>query len=242
MPRAAAPAANAARSLRLARSGAIDLIAPDVERALAEIGRVAAANGAAITGMNDERPANEGDVHRASVTISVPAAGFDHTLSALAGVARMRSRRVDAEDVGDTIVDDGARLRNLRRTELDLLKIMDRSGRVSEVLDVERELSSTREQIEQLTAELANTERRVALSTITVSLVEDAPVRPVKPTVNAQVAAAWHAAVDQLGAFSLAALARLFVVLAFTPYVLALALAVLAVRAYLRRRPRPTTP
>jgi Domain of unknown function (DUF4349) len=135
---------------RLARSGAVDLISPDVERALADIATIARGNDGDLIGLNDERPANAGDLHRASVTLSVPAADFNRTLSALAGVARMRSRRVDAEDVSDKLVDDGARLRNLRRTELDLLKIMDRSGRVSDVLDVERELSSTRDQIEQL--------------------------------------------------------------------------------------------
>jgi hypothetical protein len=223
---------------RLARSGAVDLIAPDIERALSDIARVSRATGAIIVGVDDERPAAEGTVHRASVTISAPAAAFERTLAALSGVARMRSRRVDAEDVGDRIVDDGARLRNLRRTEADLLKIMDRSGRVSEVLDVERELASTREQIERLTAELANTQRRVAYSQINLSLEEESPVRPVVPTVRAQIAGAWHAALDESVAFSLSSLARLFVLLAFAPYVIALILAALAIRALARARSR----
>ena len=225
---------------RLARSGAVDLIAPDVERALADIATIARGNNGDLIGLNDERPANAGDLHRASVTLSVPAADFDRALSALSGVARMRSRRVDAEDVSDKLVDDGARLRNLRRTELDLLKIMDRSGRVEDVLDVERELSSTRDQIEQLAAELADTQRRVVRSQIEVTLTEDAPIRPVNPAVRAQIAGAWHSALDMLGSFTLAVIARTFVVIAFAPYILALVLIAFAVRAMLRRRSRAT--
>lgn len=240
VPSSVASKESAARTgvPRLARSGAVDLIASDVERALTDIATITRGNGGDLIGLNDERPANAGDLHRASVTLSVPAADFDRTLSALSGVARMRSRRVDAEDVSDKLVDDGARLRNLRRTELDLLKIMDRSGRVSEVLDVERELSSTRDQIEQLAAELADTQRRVVRSLIDVTLTEDAPVRPVNPAVRAQIAGAWHSALDLLGSFTLAAIARAFVVLAFAPYIVAVILIALAVRAMLRRRLR----
>jgi len=223
---------------QLARSGSIELLAPDVERALRDVVRTVRSNGATVTGMSDERPANEGDVHHASLTVSVPAADFDRMLGALTSVGRMRSRSISAEDVSDKLVDDGARLRNLRRTELDLLKIMDRSGRVSEVLDVERELSSVRDQIERLDAELASTQHRVARAQIDVSVVEDSPVRIVEPELRAQIAGAWRAALDQVKAFSLATLARTFVLVAFAPYLIALLVAGLIVRAMLRSRSR----
>jgi hypothetical protein len=73
-----------------------------------------------------------------------------------------------------------------------------------------------------------------------VTLTEDAPIRPVNPAVRAQIAGAWHSALDLLGSFTLAAIARTFVVIAFAPYIVALILIALAVRAILRRRSRAT--
>ena len=64
-----------------------------------------------------------------------------------------------------------AQLRSLTREEGRLLELLERANTVSEILVVEGELIRIRTQIERLQGSLNFLERRVALATITVSLI-----------------------------------------------------------------------
>ena len=61
-----------------------------------------------------------------------------------------------ASAVDATIVDEEARLRNLRREEGDLRTLMDKGGKVDEILTVQQNLSDVRGQIEELDAQHQN--------------------------------------------------------------------------------------
>lgn len=233
-PPAAAPAAMDAAAVQrvaakvrqqkqIVRTGEIHLLVGDVEKAIAEIGRVARRYDGSIAALDDRTPQGAGERHAASMTVSIPAPRFDAAMEALAAVGGVQSRTVKAEDVTDQIVDGQARLRNLRRTESDMLKIMDRSGKIGDVLEVENQLSSVREQIEQLDAQLKSTQARVAYSTIAVQMEDERPVGGVEPGPGAQLRESWRAAVESVKNFTLGLVARVMVVVAFAPYWLGLA-------------------
>jgi hypothetical protein len=232
---ALAPQPNAAQPRKLARTAAIGLIVPDVARALAMLATIVRTSGGDVVKLDDERPATPADRHTAEVTLTVPQRRFDSTLAAVARLGGVRSQTVAAEDLGDHIVDSSARLRNLRRTESDMLKIMDRSGKIGEVLDVETQLSSVREQIERLDAETRALSGRVTNATIDVSLEDEAPLAAAEPDAGSRLAAAWRAAWRDSRETALSLVARGFVLLAFAPYWLAL-LAAGTLAAYLLRR------
>jgi hypothetical protein len=233
---ALAPAPSPAQPRKLARTAAIALIVPDVARALATLATIVRASGGDLVKLDDERPATPADRHTAEVTLSVPERRFDTTLAALARLGGVRSQTVAAEDLGDQIVDSSARLRNLRRTESDMLKIMDRSGKIGEVLDVETQLSSVREQIEKLDAEKHALSGRVTNATLEVSLEDEAPLAAAEPSAGSRLAAAWSAAWRDSRETALALVARGFVLLAFAPYWLALLAAGTLGASLLRRR------
>jgi DNA repair ATPase RecN len=146
----------------------------------------------------------------------------------------MRHRVINAEDLTGDITDSAARLRNLRRTEADIRKIMDRSGSVSQVLEAENQLSQVREQIETLQAELKSMQGRVAFASIAVDLQAEVSRVPVQPTALSQLASAWHAAVSALSQTTIGLVAALMWLLVFAPYVLVIS--ALAAFAYVRRR------
>ena len=141
------------RRVNLARTGAIGLIVPDVSSALAKIERLTQEQFGAVTALQDDAPSTPGEKHTAQATVSVPDDRFARTLDALATLGGVTSRSVTTEDLTDSIVDNAARLRNLRHEEADLLRIMDRSGKIEDVLDVEQQLASTRQSIEELDAQ-----------------------------------------------------------------------------------------
>jgi hypothetical protein len=220
---------------QLARKASLSLLVGDVGRAIASVESLARALDGDVTKLDDERPATSDERHEANLTLVVPSDRFDGALARLSNVGGIRSQNVSAEDVGDQIVDDQARLRNLRRTEADMLKIMDRSGKVGEVLAVENQLSDVREAIEKLDAETQALKARVATSTIDVHLEEEIRTIGAEPNAASQLGDAWAAAWHASREAALGLTARIFFLIAFAPYWLA-ALAIGAVIVAQARR------
>jgi hypothetical protein len=223
---------------QMARKATLNLIVGDVGRAIASLESLSRALDGDVTKLNDERPATPNEHREANLTLVVPSDRFDGALARVAKIGGVRSQSVTAEDVGDQIVDDEARLRNLRRTETDMLKIMDRSGRVGEVLAVENQLSDVREQIEKLDAEAQALKARVVTSTIDVHLEEELRTIGAEPNAASQLGDAWAAAWHASREAALGLVARLFFLIAFAPYwLIAIAIGAVIV-AQARRRLR----
>jgi hypothetical protein len=84
---------------------------------------------------------------------------------------------VNAEDVGEEFVDLTARAANGRRLEERLLDLLgSRTGRLQDVLAVERELARVREEIERLDGRLRYLRTRAAMSTLSVTVHEPPPL------------------------------------------------------------------
>ena len=108
------------------------------------------------------------------ITIWIPSVRFDEALVEVKKLAlRVNNESVSVSDVSAQFVDLEARLKNLRATESQYMEIMKRSGKLSEVLEVTRELSNTRAQIEQLEGQRNYLSRQVALSSINISLTQE---------------------------------------------------------------------
>jgi hypothetical protein len=220
---------------QIARTAGMSLIVPDVERAISSVSATARAQGGEMLSLDDETPTQPGVLHTAHVEIAVPELRFEPTLAALGKLGGVQSRSVGAEDVSTQIVDGQARLRNLRSTESDLLKIMSRAGKIDDVLAVENQVSATREQIEQLDAEVQALQHRVAMSTVAVDLQDEAPAPSASVGIGAQIASSWAAALGSVKAFTVAIIGGLLWIVAYGPYVLGIALAGGIVAASRRR-------
>lgn len=117
---------------------------------------------------------NTGTPRRGNITIWVPSERFDAALADIKALAvRVDQETIGVEDVSARFVDLEARLKNLRSAETQYADIMKRSGKISEVLDVTRELTNVRAQIEQIEGQLNYLSRKVALSSITAEIYEE---------------------------------------------------------------------
>jgi hypothetical protein len=113
---------------------------------------------------------DQGDRRWASVTYRVPVDRFDEALDALRGLSeRVVRESTQSAEVTATVVDLDARIANLRASEAALVEIMDRSGRMEDVLAVQMRLEDVRGQIERLEAQRNNLADQAALSTLTVT-------------------------------------------------------------------------
>jgi hypothetical protein len=218
------PVTSLANTAKIARSGGVGLLVHDVEGAIAGISEIARAQGGEVLSLNDETPSQPGVRHTAQMQVSVPEVRFDATVAALGKIGGMKSRTVAAENVGGQIVDTEARLRNLRSAEADYLKIMNRAGKIDEVLAVENQLSDTRGQIEQLEGQDQALKHRVAYSTISVDLEDEVQTAAAELSAATQVRDSWIAAVRSVKAFSVTLIGGILWGVAYAPYVLGVAL------------------
>jgi hypothetical protein len=113
----------------------------------------------------------------AQVTYRLPVAQWDAALAALRGLGTVMTENTASQDVTAQVVDLEARLANLRVTEQALQVIMDRAVTIDDVLEVQRELTTVRGDIERLTAQRDNLANQAGLSTLAVLF--EVPGRPV---------------------------------------------------------------
>jgi hypothetical protein len=146
-------------------------------------------------------------------------------------------------EVTATVVDLDARIANLRASEAALVEIMDRAGRIDDVLAVQTRLEIVRGQIEQLEAQRAHLADQAALSTLTVSwLTPVAAVAFVQEgwDIASEVDTALAQTVEALQALASAAI--WFAVVALPLVGLPLLLLLVGVVVVQRRRGRTTAP
>ena len=226
-----------AKQHRLAKKARLDLLVRDVEATLKQAQTAVRRAGGDVTSLDDSTPSSASAVHTATLAVEVPAAQLDDTLDHLGLLGAVQTRAIDAEDVDATIVDEEARLRNLRRAEADLRKLMDKGGKVDDILTVQQNLSETRGQIEELDAQHRNDLHRVATSTIAITLTEDRPnTTPAKPGPTARIDGAFRSGLDALADNVIAFLAMLAWCVAYAPIPLALAGVTYAVSRAVARR------
>jgi len=116
-------------------------------------------------------------VRQASLEMKIPAARWGEAIAGLQPIGKLESQQTTAEDVGEEYVDVTARMTNARRMEERLLNLLQtRTGKLDDVLAVERELSRVREEIERYEGRLRFLRTRAAVSTLTVRLHEPLPV------------------------------------------------------------------
>jgi hypothetical protein len=154
----------------LIRTGDMGIEVDSLEAAAAAVAAAARAAGGYIANTSTYTT----DARRqATVEVKVPAARFESLVERLRAVGDVQSVQVSVEDVGEEYTDVAARMANARRLETRLLDLLaTRTGRLEDVLNVERELARVRQEIERYAGRLQFLRQRAALSTLTVRLYE----------------------------------------------------------------------
>jgi anti-sigma factor RsiW len=110
---------------------------------------------------------------RGEVAVKVLPENLDHFLQKIRGLGELKNQTLGTEDVTKAYFDTDARLKNARVMEqrlIDMLKT--KTGKVSDLLQVEKELGRVREDIEKMQGELKYWDSQVQFATVTISLAE----------------------------------------------------------------------
>jgi hypothetical protein len=167
----------------LIRSGQAVVEVDSLQAGIARVRRLAEAAGALVA--NTSVQAGREQRRSASLELRIPSDRFDSVINGLAPIGRVESVNISAQDVGEEFVDLTARLANARRLEARLIELLaNRTGRLTDVLTVERELARVREQIERYEGRLRYLQSRVSVSSLTVVVHEPPPVVASHPGEN----------------------------------------------------------
>jgi len=165
------PAEQTVDTHKLIRNAALEIEVEYFENALETITTVAGEEQGYVNTQNSERGAN-GKL-QGEIVVKILPANLDRFLLKLRALGEMKNQTLGTEDVTKAYFDTDARIRNSKRTEEQLLDILKKNtNRVSDLLQVEKELARVREQIEQMQGQLKYYDALVAYATVTISLRE----------------------------------------------------------------------
>ena len=156
----------------IARNARFTIVANDFDSARAELERAVQQVGGFI-GQIVVR-GTRGESRQLDATLRVPTARLEEAVAALRRLGQVVGESQDGEDVTQQSADLDTRLENARVSEKRLRDILaQRTGKLSDVLDVEREIGRVRGEIEGMEAERRSLDRRVTYATVSVTLTED---------------------------------------------------------------------
>lgn len=166
-----------------------------------------------------------------NVTIRIPNQHFDAFINDLSkGVSFFDRKEISARDVTEEFVDIEARLKAKQTLEKRYLELLNKANKVSEILEIERELANIREEIEAKQGRLKYLQSRVSMSTISIEMyTEKAKGTGTTVSYGTKMWNAIKSGFNGLSSFFLG-------ILHVWPFILILAVVIFFIRRKLRRK------
>jgi Domain of unknown function (DUF4349) len=222
----------------LIQKAALTLIVESSDEVVSTVSAIVKQQQGYFVDLQDNRSDSRNGLQNVSMQIRIPQSQLEATLEKFAQLGTVKSQSRTAEDVSEQLVDLDARLRNLRKQEELLLKIMEqRSGSVAEILNVARELSTIRQSVEQIDAQRKNLQTQVSYATIYLNLEAPAAITPeLKRPVPLQFKETWEDSTSAVKNLTFTLLKMGIWVLSFSPYLAIVLLGIYGYRRFQTRR------
>jgi len=156
---------------KLIRNATVELEIVSFDDAIQKITALANEGRGYVATTSSEKQAN-GKL-RGDVIVKVVPENLDRFLQKIRGLGELKNQTLGTEDVTKAYFDTDARLKNARVMEQRLIEMLKtKTGKVADLLQVEKELGRVREEIEKMQGELKYWDSQVQFATVTISLAE----------------------------------------------------------------------
>lgn len=174
-------AADIAAADKLVRTAALEVQVDDVEAKAAQGRQVALAAGGMVVSENSSAiPDSTGGVDkqgsRSSLSLAVPADTLDRVLDDLGKLGTTVQRSSSARDVTSTYVDTQSRVATMKAGLDQLRSLMNKTTDLNQIVSVETEITRRQADLDSLQAQLNTLDKKVTMSTVTLTLVTAANV------------------------------------------------------------------
>jgi hypothetical protein len=171
----------------------------DVRSAMTAAGRAASyvAGAGGYTAAEHAQAGTRRQRARVSLTLKVPVPGYQAALAALGRLGDQTALSQQSSDVTEQVADVGSRVTSEQAEIAQLRGLLSRTGSVTDLLQVQQQLSNDESQLEALQAEQRALSRETTYATISVLLRGPAPRaglarRPARHGFGTGLAAGWH--------------------------------------------------
>src|SRR6266513_167645 len=163
--------APALANRKLIRNAIVELEIVSFDNAVQKITAFANEEHGYVATTDSEKQAN--GKRRGQVVVKVLPESLDRFLQKIRSLGELKNQTLGTEDVTKAYFDTDARLKNAHVMEqrlIDMLKT--KTGKVADLLQVEKELGRVREEIEKMQGELKYWDSQIQFATVTISLAE----------------------------------------------------------------------
>jgi hypothetical protein len=177
---AAEPGQQVAAPRLIIKNASLTLVVGNVGEQIAQVKQIAADyNGFVVTQNVSKFDSHE----RANITLRVDADKLDLALERLRKLSiEVRNENISGEDVTAEFVDLESNLKNLTAAEAQLQKLLDQAASTEDVVEVFKQLTEIRGQIESIKGRMKFLQASAAQSLITLEMIPDAASQPVEAT------------------------------------------------------------
>jgi anti-sigma factor RsiW len=179
---------SAVTRLMIARTVSLSLISKDFAAARTSLDAILVRHNGYAANLSVNTP--DGVARSIEASLRIPAPQLAAALAELKTLGPVELEKQNGEEVTQQHADLLARLKNSRETEQRLQAILtQRTGKISDVLEVEQEIARVRGEIEQMEAEQKNLEHRVDFATIDLKISEEykAKLDSTTPSISTQL-------------------------------------------------------
>ena len=229
------------RPRKVVYTGRVELLVDDFDAGQAKLAAVIDEHKAYVD--RSETTGEPGTPRSGTWTIRVPVAGFDALMDAVAKLGEARKKTKDSDDVTDRYYDTEAEALNLEAREKALRKLYEAkvaSSKLTEILEVDRELTRVRGDINVRRGQMKRWDDHASFSTLTVSMRDrKGYVPPESPEFTTQIGRTWGGSLDALVSTGKA---LVITAVALAPWLAVMAVLGLVIGVPIRRRLRRKPP
>jgi hypothetical protein len=198
----------------------------DLDKTYLQINKAIQANNGFIQDDSSNKSYNTITRH---LIVRVPTTNFQNTLDVVSeDVAFFDTKRISAKDVTEEFIDLEARLKAKQTLEKRYLELLTKAKTVKEMLEIERELSNIREEIEAKQGRLKYLQDKVSLSTLDIEFYKLTSETPITTSYGTKM---WNAIKSGFNGISLFFLGLLHI----WPFILILVIAGFFIKKWIKK-------
>lgn len=214
-------------------TASLSLVVEELSKAQKNLARLVRERGGYIAETNVG--GSSGSPRQGTWKVRVPVEQYEAFMTAASALGELQSTQSNSDDVSAEYYDVEARIKNKQVEEARLIQLLQKAtGKLGEILQVEREISRVRGEIEQMQGRLRVLANLSSLTTITISMNEIKNYVPPKPpTFGTEVSRRFSSSLSGLVEFGKN---LVFAFVTLFPWIVVFALPIALLIRTLRRR------
>lgn len=196
--------ATAATGQKLVRTVSLTLRTTAFDNDLESVQALLEGLGGYVENLYQYGDVESGDTRTASLSVRVPSESLDAFLAGMEGVGRVVDRSESVTDMTVQYTDNQTRLETLYAKRERLNQLMAQAQEVSDLIELETAIADTQYEIERYETSQRDIDRRVDMSAVNVTLLEESPAQSAAAEdigLGERLGAALRASLRWLGGF-----------------------------------------